>query len=84
MGTMLAAYAEGIGLAQACDLPVEDLLAIIDQGAMACPMFKLKGPNMVAGKYPPNFPLKHAQKDMRCVVVGRDGTGAGSQADDFY
>jgi 3-hydroxyisobutyrate dehydrogenase-like beta-hydroxyacid dehydrogenase len=25
---------------------------------------------MVAGKYDPAFPLKHAQKDMRWVCVG--------------
>ena len=33
---------EGISLAKSASLPLEDLLAIIDQGAMACPMFKLK------------------------------------------
>lgn len=33
---------EGISLAKSASLPLEDLLAIVDQGAMACPMFKLK------------------------------------------
>lgn len=33
---------EGISLAKSASLPLEDMLAIIDQGAMACPMFKLK------------------------------------------
>ena len=41
---------------------------MLDLGAMANPMFKGKGPGMVAGSFPTNFPLKHAQKDMRWVV----------------
>lgn len=35
---------------------------------MANPMFKGKGPGMVAGSFPTNFPLKHAQKDMRYSI----------------
>lgn len=31
MGSMLAAFAEGMALAEACDLPVQDLLSIVDQ-----------------------------------------------------
>lgn len=30
-------------------------------------MFRLKGPKMLARTYDAAFPLKHAQKDMRCV-----------------
>jgi 3-hydroxyisobutyrate dehydrogenase-like beta-hydroxyacid dehydrogenase len=35
---------------------------------MANPMFKLKGPKMLARSYDAAFPLKHAQKDMRWVL----------------
>ena len=31
-------------------------------------LFKLKGPKMLAGDHAPNFPLKHAQKDMRFAL----------------
>jgi len=68
MGGMLACFAEGLGLAEAADLPLDDLLAILDGGACACPMFKLKGPKMLQRKYDTAFPLKHAQKDMRFAV----------------
>jgi 3-hydroxyisobutyrate dehydrogenase-like beta-hydroxyacid dehydrogenase len=34
--------AEGLGLAKAADLPLQDLLSILDLGAMACPMLKTK------------------------------------------
>jgi hypothetical protein len=41
------------------------LLQVLDLGAIANPMFKGKGPNMVQGNFAPHFPLKHAQKDLR-------------------
>lgn len=31
-------------------------------------MYKLKGGKMVGRDYAPNFPLKHAQKDMRLAL----------------
>lgn len=33
---------EGIALAQAADLPADKLLAVLDQGAMSNPMFRMK------------------------------------------
>jgi len=35
---------------------------VVGQGAIAAPMFAMKGPSMVKGSYPPAFPLKHQQK----------------------
>lgn len=40
---------------------------VLDLGAMANPMFKMKGPNMIKDSFAPHFPLKHAQKDMKYV-----------------
>jgi glyoxylate/succinic semialdehyde reductase len=39
-----------------------------DLGAVANPMFKMKGPSMLQGSYNPAFPLKHQQKDMRLAL----------------
>ena len=36
---------------------------------MGNPMFKLKGPSMIDGKYPTAFSLKHQQKDMRLALA---------------
>lgn len=36
---------------------------------MANPMFKMKGPSMLQSNYPPAFPLKHQQKDMRLALA---------------
>uniref|UniRef100_A0A6V1VYN4 6-phosphogluconate dehydrogenase NADP-binding domain-containing protein n=1 Tax=Heterosigma akashiwo TaxID=2829 RepID=A0A6V1VYN4_HETAK len=71
MGTMLASLAEGMVLAKECGLSQEELLGILDLGAMANPMFKLKGPAMAApgAAYPAAFPLKHAQKDMKFALA---------------
>ncbi|KAG5175322.1 2-hydroxy-3-oxopropionate reductase [Tribonema minus] len=68
MGTMLASLAEGMSLSESLGLKSEDLIEILGLGAMANPMFKLKGPLMESGSYAPNFPLKHAQKDMRFAL----------------
>lgn len=40
-----------------------------DLAAIANMMFKMKGPSMIANSYPPAFPLKHQQKDMRLALA---------------
>ncbi len=68
MGGMMAAFAEGISLAEKTGLQPEELLAVLDAGALANPMFRLKGPAMSEGRFPVAFPLKHMQKDMRLAL----------------
>ena len=68
MGTMMESFAEGIKLAEASGLSGDDLLAVLNNGAMANPMFALKGPGMLKDSYPTAFPLKHQLKDMRFAV----------------
>lgn len=64
MGEMMVAFSEGIALTEACDLDPSTFVEIVGLGAMACPMYKGKGPNMVANTFSPQFPLKHQQKDV--------------------
>uniref|UniRef100_A0A7S2RIN4 6-phosphogluconate dehydrogenase NADP-binding domain-containing protein n=1 Tax=Rhizochromulina marina TaxID=1034831 RepID=A0A7S2RIN4_9STRA len=68
MGSMLSALSEGLDLAEAADLPQDKLIEVLSLGAMANPMFALKGPKMIAGDHAPNFPLKHATKDMKFAL----------------
>lgn len=75
MGIQLNAVAEGVALAESCDLPVNSLVDVLGLGAMASPMIKLKGPAMEKKEYPPAFPLKHAQKDMRFAMQLGDQKG---------
>lgn len=64
MGTMLAAFGEGLALSEGMGLDPTTMIEVIGQGAIQSPMFNLKGPKMVAKDHAPNFPLKHAHKDM--------------------
>ena len=68
MSSMLEAYSEALSLTESSGISMEDMRDVIDNGAMACPMYKLKGASMQAGEYQTAFPLKHAQKDMRIAL----------------
>jgi glyoxylate/succinic semialdehyde reductase len=69
MGGMMAAFSEGMALAEASGLKQSDLLEVLDLGAIANPMFKMKGPAISGRAFPPAFPLKHQQKDMRLALA---------------
>lgn len=64
MGTMLAAFGEGLALSEGMGLDPKTMIEVIGQGAIQAPMFNLKGPKMIVKDHAPNFPLKHAHKDM--------------------
>lgn len=69
MGTMIASLGEGIALAGKGGLEGSVLLDVLAAGAMACPMFAGKGPNILAGNFAAAFPLKHQQKDLRLALA---------------
>ena len=69
MGSMMAAFGEGMALAEQAGLSQGDLLEVLDLGAIANPMFKMKGPSLQSRAFPPAFPLKHQQKDMRLALA---------------
>ncbi|KAG6510374.1 hypothetical protein ZIOFF_028384 [Zingiber officinale] len=69
MGSMMNALSEGLSLANSSGLSQQTLLDVLELGAIANPMFKLKGPAMIQSSYPPAFPLKHQQKDMRLALA---------------
>ncbi len=69
MGEMMVALGEGLALADRAGLAAGDLLEVLDAGAVANPMFRLKGPKVAAGDFGVAFPLKHAQKDLRLALA---------------
>lgn len=75
MGGMMTALCEGLALGGRTGLEQADILDVLDSGAMANPMFKLKGGAIGQGNFAPAFPLKHMQKDMRLAVAMGDGVG---------
>jgi len=68
MGSMLAAYGESLSLATSSGLDSKQLLEVLGLGVCASPLMALKGQKMIDGDYAPNFPLKHAEKDMRLAI----------------
>lgn len=64
MGTMLAAFGEALALSESVGLDPNKMIEIIGQGAIQSPVYALKGPKMIVKDHAPNFPLRHAHKDM--------------------
>ncbi|KAH9554703.1 hypothetical protein CY35_08G076600 [Sphagnum magellanicum] len=69
MGSMMASFSEGLVLGKKVGLDPATIVEVVGQGAIAAPMFAMKGPSMVKGSYPPAFPLKHQQKDLRLALA---------------
>lgn len=88
MGGMMTAFSEGLSLAQKSRLGVDDLLEVLDAGAIANPMFALKGPLMASGEFAAAFPLKHMEKDLRLALeLGDDleqGLGTAEAAQESF
>lgn len=76
MGTMLAAFGEGLALSESMGLDPSTMIEVIGEGAIQSPMYSMKGPKMIVKDHAPNFPLKHAHKDMAlaCEMAKEAGT----------
>lgn len=68
MGAQMAALAEGMALAERCELDQVTLLEILSLGALGSKMVNLKGSAILESNFPPNFPLRLAQKDLRLAL----------------
>lgn len=75
MGGMMAIFCEGLALGKKAGLANADILEVIDAGAMANPMFRLKGGLIGQDNFTVAFPLRHMQKDLRLAVDLGDRTG---------
>jgi len=69
MGSMMASFSEGLVLGKKVGLDPATIVQVVGQGAIAAPMFAMKGPSMIKGSYPPAFALKHQQKDIRLALA---------------
>ena len=69
MGGMMAIFCEGLNLGDKAGLALEDIIDVLGAGAMANPMFTLKGGQITRGDFAVAFPLKHMQKDLRLAVA---------------
>lgn len=62
MGTMAASLAENLALAESAGLSPADVLQVVSLGAVAAPMFAVKGPSMTSRSYPPRSPSNTSRK----------------------
>lgn len=68
MGNIMTSLSESLKLAGtsiSSDTAQQDLIDVLLEGALNCPIVKAKAPNMINGKYDANFPLEHQKKDLR-------------------
>jgi 3-hydroxyisobutyrate dehydrogenase-like beta-hydroxyacid dehydrogenase len=75
MGGMMTSFCEGLALGQKGGLKSSEILEVLAAGALANPMFALKGALITDGDYSPAFPLKHMQKDLRLALALGDILG---------
>jgi 3-hydroxyisobutyrate dehydrogenase-like beta-hydroxyacid dehydrogenase len=75
MGINIASLSEGLAIGTKAGLQGADILDVLKEGALNCPMYQLKGPQMLEGKFDPAFPLKHQQKDVRLALGLGDDLG---------
>jgi 3-hydroxyisobutyrate dehydrogenase len=64
--------AETIAFAERIGVPPETFLGAIDGSPVGAPYAQLKGKQIVAGEFPPSFPLSLALKDARLVLEAAD------------
>jgi len=69
------AAAEAFVLGMKAGLAPETILKVIAGGAGGSRMFQVRGPQMVAGKYPPQIKVEVFQKDMK--IIGEFATRLG-------
>ncbi len=69
MGGMMTAFCEGLSLGIKGGLDGTQILEILAAGALANPMFKVKGPMLLNNEFSTSFPLQHMQKDLRLSVA---------------
>ncbi|SNB46771.1 NAD(P)-dependent oxidoreductase [Geobacter sp. DSM 9736] len=69
MGGMMGIFCEGLALGEKAGLAHRDILDVLGAGAVANPMFALKGELIGKGEFSPAFPLKHMQKDLRLAIA---------------
>ncbi len=76
LGTLLCVFSEAALTGIAAGIPAEKILEVVEDSVVACPAIRAKGPDMLGERvFTPNFPLKHAHKDMRLAVEAGKATG---------
>lgn len=76
LGTLMQALAEGLCVGRAMGLDIPGMLATIDNSAVACPLFRVKGAAIGGGDFSKNFPVDLLFKDLNLVLAEAGKLGA--------
>ncbi|MEN6437876.1 MAG: NAD(P)-dependent oxidoreductase [Syntrophobacter sp.] len=68
LGLMIEGLAETMLFGEKAGLSQEALIEVITNGPLNSPIFQMKIPTLKARRYDPNFPLKHATKDLKFLI----------------
>jgi 3-hydroxyisobutyrate dehydrogenase len=75
VGTIVAATAQAIALAQGLGLDPQVFLGMVKGGAVDSPYLHLKGQAMIAGEFPPSFTVDGAVKDAGLIAAAMREVG---------
>ena len=78
VGTIVAATAQAIALAQSLGLDPQVFLDTVRGGAVDTPFVHLKGQAMIAGEFPPSFTVDGAVKDTGLIAAAMRESGTDS------
>ncbi|MFB6092238.1 MAG: NAD(P)-dependent oxidoreductase [Haloquadratum sp.] len=75
LGDMMGAFAEALAFGTKSGLEYEDMLTVVEAGAVDSPLFRIKGENVGAGDFDPRFPVDLQFKDLRYAVESANDLG---------
>ena len=75
VGTIVAATAQAIALAQGLGLDPQAFLDTVQGGALDVPYLHVKGQAMIAGRFPPSFTVNGAVKDTGLIAAAMREAG---------
>lgn len=64
LGDAMSAFAEALSFGRANDLAIDDMLEVVENGALDCPLFETKGPAIRDRDFDSRFPVDYQFKDL--------------------
>lgn len=68
LGVMMEGFSEALTFAEGQDLPLEEVLEVIQNGVLGAPLFDYKGPVVREQDFTPQFPVNLLCKDLNLVL----------------
>ncbi|WP_458189103.1 NAD(P)-dependent oxidoreductase [Haladaptatus sp. NG-WS-4] len=68
LGVLMEGFSEALAFANGQDLPLEDVLDVIQNGVLGAPLFDYKGPVVRERDFTPQFPVDLLFKDLNLVL----------------